>query len=575
MAVQTAFAPYRLPAGVLPQEAARTALSAAAEPLVVRLDEPLPGGMVAQALADVAAGHAFAPDEACRAADGSPSGAPGHLRACLVSPRHRARVEQAVAAALSAGFAGVCLDRPDAPMAQGILGSGFCPDCQRAFSKDLAREYGDHFMPLDYLAMAREALANASGAVGHAALPFGREFWRFRSAALDRAVQAYARAARDAARAAGRPFQVVAQLAAVGPAQLLAARHLDAAIFPVKGDTQTSGAGLFRLLQAAMGRRPCAAAVQGEAPPALVLRLAGVAAACGVELVTAAAGGGPASAARDGTSGGPTPPRELEALAALRRFARQIGAERHAPGAVEPVVECALLYSPEADLWTGGDHRAQVERAGDALAALHVQAPVVMRLADAPPGAALVLAGAGALPAADVQEVKRRLEAGASALLLGELAPVDGDGRPGGPSLPPGKPAGVKVGKGTLVALPALPAPRAGALLEPAQLDPLARALSVLLGKGRRAASVAGRTPLFVALARNAERLDAHLVSLGPAPAQGVTLFLGAHVAGPARRARFQATDGRDERITMNPSGYSISTVLPAFQGYATLSIGG
>ncbi|HET9597981.1 MAG TPA: hypothetical protein VFP65_20505, partial [Anaeromyxobacteraceae bacterium] len=234
---RTAFAPYRLPPGALPAEASRVAADAAAEPLVARLDEPLPGAMVGSALAEVAAGHAFAPEEACRAADGSPSGNPGHLRACLTSPRHRARVEAAVQAALAAGYAGVWLERPDAPVAQGFLGSGFCPDCQRAFSRDLAREYGEHFMPLDYLAMAREALASASGAVSHEQLPFGHDFWRGRVAALDGAVNAYARAARDAARAAGRPFEVAAQWEAVGPAQLLASRHLDAALFPVKADT--------------------------------------------------------------------------------------------------------------------------------------------------------------------------------------------------------------------------------------------------------------------------------------------------------------------------------------------------
>jgi len=75
MAVHSAFAPYRLPAGALPREASRTALAAGAEPLVVRIDEPLPGGMAGEALADVVAGHAGAPEEACRAADGSLSGA--------------------------------------------------------------------------------------------------------------------------------------------------------------------------------------------------------------------------------------------------------------------------------------------------------------------------------------------------------------------------------------------------------------------------------------------------------------------------------------------------------------------
>src|SRR3989304_4910784 len=45
MAVQTAFAPYRLPPGALPEEASKLAAAAAAEPLVVRPDEPLPGSL--------------------------------------------------------------------------------------------------------------------------------------------------------------------------------------------------------------------------------------------------------------------------------------------------------------------------------------------------------------------------------------------------------------------------------------------------------------------------------------------------------------------------------------------------
>ena len=557
MAVQSAFAPYRLPPGSLPEEASKLAVLAAAEPLLVRLDDPLPGSMAAQALADVSAGRAEVADEACRAADGSPSGRHGQLKACLVSPRHRARVEQAVVSALTAGFAGVCIDRPDSPIAQGFLGSGFCTDCQRAFSQELSRAYGEQFMPLDFLALARQALAQSAGAVGHAQLPFGRDFWRFRAQSLERAVAAYARAARDAARAAGRSFEVTVQFEAVGPAQIAAARHFDATIFPVKGETQTSGAGLFRLLRAAMGKRPCAAALTGSVPAALVQRLAGVAAASGIELVALE----PAQAGAE--------------LAAVRRFARQVATQRHAPAASDPVAECAVLYSAECDLWTGGDHRDQVERAGDALAALQIQAPVVMRLADAPPGAPLVLAGARALGYAEAAELKRRVEAGGSAIALGDVGAVDEAGRESPPPLPAGKPAGVSVGKGTVVRVPPLPAARAGALVEPAQLEPLSRALGAVLGKTRRAASVAGRSPVLVTLYRNGDRLDAHLVALGAGPAQGATLFLGHHVAGAVRRALFRSAGGGEEKIVMNPSGYSISTVLPAFEGYAVLSIGG
>ncbi|HZZ86369.1 MAG TPA: hypothetical protein VFE30_17695 [Anaeromyxobacteraceae bacterium] len=549
------FAPYRLPPGSLPEEAHRLSTAAGAEPLLAAVDEPLPGPLLGEALALVFAGRAATVDEACRAADGSPSGNRSALRACLVSERHRAEVELALAAALTAGFAGVCLDRPDAPLAAGLFGAGFCRDCQRAFSRALDREYGDHFQPIDYLALAREAVAQASGAVGYAQLPFGRDFWRFRDDSLDRALTGYTRAARDLARASGKSFVVTAQFEAAGPAQLRAARHLDAAVFPVQQlHGAATGAGAFRLLRAVMGRRPCGAAVGAQLPLAALARVAGVAAACGVEAVAA-------------------DPLEVAAagLGPVRRFAREL-ARRNGEARAEPVAECAVLYSAESDLWSGGDHREQVERAGEALAALHVQAPVVTSVADAPPGAALVLAGASALAPLDAAELARRIEAGGLALVLGGLGAVDGAGRPAEAPLPPAKAGGTRVGKGTVAALPALP-PRAAAPGETDGLEPLAKAVTALLGKGRRAASAAGRAPLFVALHRTDDRLDVHLVTLGAGPAQGTTLFLGAQVAGSARWGRFQSAAGADEKIGMNPAGYSISTVLPAFQGYAVLSL--
>jgi hypothetical protein len=79
--------------------------------------------------------------------------------------------------------------------------------------------------------------------------------------------------------------------------------------------------------------------------------------------------------------------------------------------------------------------------------------------------------------------------------------------------------------------------------------------------------------PLTIVLHRTQETLLAHLVAGDGARAQGATLFLGVQVAGGARKARFVSADGMDVRIPMNPSGYSISTVLPAFRGYAVLSL--
>src|SRR5512138_889594 len=282
MPVDTAFAPYRLAPGALPEEAARAAEAIAAEPLLAPAAEPLPAPLVNRALADVAAGRAAPGTEPCRAADGSVAGGGGPPRACLSSARQRARVAEAARAALQAGFAGVCLDRPDAPLALGVLGAGFCSDRQRELARHRVREYGDHFQPIDYLALAREAVAQAPGALSFGQIPFGRAFWRFRNEALVRAVRDDARAARDAAREASRAFAVVAQFEGIGPAQLRAARHLDAAIFPATPAPGATGLGLVRLLRAAMGRRPCAIAPPPGAAGAV--RLAALAATCGVEL---------------------------------------------------------------------------------------------------------------------------------------------------------------------------------------------------------------------------------------------------------------------------------------------------
>jgi hypothetical protein len=553
MSVDAAFAPYRLAPGALPEEAARAAEHVAAEPLLVAAAEPLPAPLVNRALADVAAGRAAPGAEPCRAADGSVAGGGGPPRACLSSARQRARVAEAVRAALQAGFAGVCLDRPDAPLALGLLGAGFCPECQRDLARHLAREYGDHFQPVDYLALAREAVAQAPGAISFAQLPFGRDFWRVRHEALVTALRDDARAARDAAREASRAFEVVAQFESLGPAQLRAARHLDAAIFPAALAPAASGLGLFRLLRGAMGRRPCAVAA-ALSPGHELARVAALAATCGVDLSGVEPSGAPGSA-----------------VARVRRLSRQLLANGLAPGQGDPVAECAVLYSAEADLWTGGRHRAAVERVGELLAALHVQAPVVLRVADAPPGAVIVLADAVALAPAEAKELRRRLETGTSLLAFGEPAAVDEVGRPGAPFLPSARARGTKVGEGTLATLPPFfPEKRGERPVEPMLVE---KTVDGLLGKGRRAAGVAARVPLVVVLHRSGGTLLVHLVAPDLERAQGATLFLGIQIAGGARRGRFVSADGTDVRIPMNPSGNSVSTVLPAFRGYAVLSL--
>ncbi|HET6439381.1 MAG TPA: hypothetical protein VFG59_15030 [Anaeromyxobacter sp.] len=560
MQLDAAFAPYRLTPGATPEEAARVATELEAEPLVAAPAVPLPVGILNRALADLPAGRAPSVEEACHAADGSPSGLSGPPRACLSSARHRERVAQAAREALAAGFGGIYLDRPDAPLALGLLGAGFCHDCLRAFDRLLAREYGEQFHPVDYLLLAREALTTSSGAVAFDALPFGREFWRFRTEALDEALRCYVRGARDAGRGLERPFQVVAQFEALGPAQFRAARHLDAALFPGP-EIPGTGIGHFRLVRAVLGRRPVAVAAPQIANPASpgaaasLARLAAVAATCGVEI--------------SGLE--PSGPAGVQ-VGKVRRLARQLAQQAgRPPSLAQPVAEACLLYSAESDLWTSGRHRLSVVRAGEALAALHLQSPVVTRVHDAPSPAALVLADAVALSPAEAKEVRRRLEGGTAVLCFGEPAQVDEGGRPAGPFLPGGKAGGVKVGSGTLAELPALfPAEGSPSAPDPATLE---KALTALLGRGRRAAGVSGRAPLLVVLHKTGDALDVHLVSLGPDRAQGVTLFLSSDIAGGVRRGRFISADGNDVRIPLNPSGYSLSTVLPSFAGYAVLSL--
>jgi hypothetical protein len=280
-----------------------------------------------------------------------------------------------------------------------------------------------------------------------------------------------------------------------------------------------------------------------------------VAATCGIEL----------SGVEPSGEGG----REV---AAVRRLARRLQANALSPAAGAPVAECAVLYSAQADLWSRGRHRTAVERAVEALSALHVQAPVVLRVQDAPEGAALVLADADALPSSEAKRARRRVEAGGTLLAFGEPSAGDELGRPGTHFLPSAKATGTRLGAGTVALLPPLAGDGAPAP-DPALLE---KALAATIGRGRRASSVAARVPLLVVLHRSGGgALLAHLVARPGERAQGATLFLGVQLAGGARRARFVSAEGDDVRIPMNPSGNSVSTVLPAFRGYAVLSMNG
>ena len=73
-----------------------------------------------------------------------------------------------------------------------------------------------------------------------------------------------------------------------------------------------------------------------------------------------------------------------------------------------------------------------------------------------------------------------------------------------------------------------------------------------------------------------------HFVNLdlqedGFVPAQGVQATIAGQAAGGGRAAYWFAPErsgGRDgERITLNPSGFSVSTILPSVHSHALLAV--
>jgi hypothetical protein len=508
MPLDPAFAPYRLARGALPDEGARGARLVGAGPLVAPPDLPLRPALLGEALASIEVGQAAEESEACRSADGSLAGSPAALRACLVGERHRQRVEEAARAALAAGYAGVSLHRPDAPLVEGLLGAGFCPDCQREFQRRLSRKYGEQFQPLDFLATARDAVAGAPGALSFDTLPFGRDFWRFRHESLERAVRAHVRAARDAGREAGRPFSLCGWFGALGPSQLAAARHLDAAVFPV-APSDHALAGRFELLRGALWRRAVAVELPADVPPAAWLRLASLGAPYGIGLAGVQPGG------------------EVGAmLAGIRALVHEVASRGAAPSASTPLSECAVLYSGEADLWSGGRHRRAVEAAIEVLAGRQLQVTVALRPSEAPAGTPLVLADTEFLSRTERREVEKRRAAG-------------------GPLL---------------------------AFAGPGDEARFSKAIDAQFPPERRAVSLKEPAPLIVAVRASGDAVNVHLATAWPERAHRIRLRLPNVATRGARRARFRMSDGSVARLRLLGNGGSVVAELPTFSGYAVLS---
>jgi hypothetical protein len=184
----------------------------------------------------------------------------------------------------------------------------------------------------------------------------------------------------------------------------------------------------------------------------------------------------------------------------------------------------------------------------------------------------LVLAGAGALPTADAAAARRYAENGGDVLLLGKCLPVDEEGRIGDPIFPEVKSGLEPVGEGRVFALD-----------DGAQEAAILRALRELLGRGRSQVTLSGRGRILSRAYLDPERkLDVHFVNLDlqndeSVPAQGVQATIAGQAAGGGRSGYWFAPErigGRDgERIPLNPSGFSVSTILPSVHAYALLAV--
>ena len=474
----TPFAPFRIrPGDPLPETETHAARTLGA-PLVVDPAEPTASRFAPTALGRIAAGSAADRQEACRDADGQVSGTAGHERACLHGAAHRARVVAGCRALLDAGYAGALLDRPDLVLGLGLLGAGFCDACQEVFQADLRREYGDQVEPFDFRRIAADELASAPGAVSFRRLHFGRDFLRFRLDSLADAVAAYALPVRDAARAARRPFTLVGRFEQAGPAQFQAARFLDGAVLPLSPLPHHTGGAEARLWRATIGPRRVAAQLPAGATAGQVARHAAALAATGVSV---------------GLEEG----ERAVALTPIRALLAEHAARREGRPFENPVAECLVFYSPEADVWSSGLHRLEFEEVGEILSRLHVQWDVATGGSPLRPGSVLVLPQAIGMTPVEATAVTRFLEAGGKLLVLGEARAAG----PGGRMLPPflpeakvGRSKATRAGEGSLVALPPLvPAPsggsaRRGAVGRPGGPGP-GRALRA--GAARRAGGLA------------------------------------------------------------------------------------
>jgi len=430
----------------------------------------------------------------------------------------------------------------------GSEGAGYCKSCGFALMENLRETFGDHLEPFDAL----EALR--SSALPMRERPFARQKEALRlSEALEAAKRAILRARDEARRKRSVEIGVLGRVGTLNGLALELCRHLDGLIFELS--TEDAYAALLPLLaaRAALGQRPAIALLSGTVNAAQVKLYAALATACDADLLLA-----------------DDAPAEARAALAQHRQFLSLVRERYRPSA--PLFDAEVLLSPICDHWTAGGHQRAAATAVAALAKAQQQPAVRLDLTGGVRARLLVLAGAAAIPAADAAAARKYVEGGGDILLLGKCMPVDEEGRIGDPVFPQVKSGLEPVGEGRVFALD-----------DGAQEAAISRALRELSGRGRAQVTLTGRGRLLTRAYLDPERkLDVHFVNLdlqndAVVPAQGVQVTIAGQAAGGGRAAYWFAPErsgGKDgERIPLNPSGFSVSTILPSVHSYALLAV--
>ena len=374
--------------------------------------------------------------------------------------------------------------------------------------------------------------------------------------ALEAAKRAVLKTRDEARRLRGIEMPVLGRVGTISALALELCRHLDGLIFDLPSLDPMEALLPLLAARAALGMRPAVAELPAGATVAQVGLFAALTAACDTDLLL------PANATREARA----------ALAAHRTFLA-LARERYRP--TQPLADAEILLSARCDHWTSGAHQRAASACAVALVRAQLQPVVRLDLAGGTKAPLLILAGAGALSESDAAAARRHVESGGDLLLLGKALPMDQEGRSGEPLFPEVKSGLDRVGEGRVYALDD-GAPGAIEAL-------LSRALRELAGRGRAQISISGRGKIFSRAYLDPERkLDVHLVNLdlrgdALAPAQGVQMSIAGQAAGGGRSGYWFAPErdgGRDgERITLNPSGFSVSTILPIIDAYALLAV--